>query len=175
MLNLPNDLPGRVRLAERDDEEELMEMVRVMHPESALRTTDGNPIPLDEPSVRSALHRALIPNRNSPDMPAWIGIIGEPGEMKGSVYLSMETTWYSNHVILVERWCYVLPNFRRSNLAAQLIAFAKASADAVNVHPMIMGHMTYGREEAKARFYRRHLGTPLGTYFAHNGANMGAA
>lgn len=176
MLNSLNDPSGRVRLAEREDEDELMELVRAMHPEAALRGADGKPIPLDEEMVRETLHRAIIPNRNSPDMPAWIGVIGEPGNMMGSVYLSLETTWYSRHVIMVERWCYVWPQFRRSDFATKLIEFAKSSADAVNIHPLIVGHISSGREEAKARFYRRHLGTPLGTYFAHNGngAAMGA-
>lgn len=163
-----------VRLADAGDEDDLMAMVRDMHQESALRTADGQPIPLDSEMVRGELHRAIIPNRNSADLPAWIGVIGGPGELQASMYLSLETTWYSRHVMLVERWLFVRPAFRKSNVAMTLLEFAKKSADASQAYPLIVGHMTPGREEAKSRMYRRRMGNQIGGYFGYTGSEAGA-
>lgn len=174
MIALDAPEKNNVRLAVRDDEDALMDMVCEMHHEAALRTADGSPLPLDLEMARGELQRAIVPNRNTPDLPAWIGIVGEPGELHGSIYLSCETTWYSRHIILVERWLFVRPKHRRSNIAATLIDFAKKSADAAQTYPLIVGHMSSGREAAKSRFYSRHL-TPLGNYYSHNGTSEAGA
>lgn len=145
-----------------------MAMVREMHPEAALQAADGKPLPLDEELARSMLHRAIVPNRNSEGLPAWIGLAVGPEQVLGSVYLSLETTWYSPQPILVERWLFVRPQHRRSNIAATLIEFAKKSADAAKV-TLIFGHMSSGREAVKQRFYRRHVGPQIGGYYAHHG------
>lgn len=163
-----------VRIADREDEDDLMAMVQEMHQESALRTGDGQPIPLDVEMVRGELHRAIVPNRNNPDLPAWIGVVGEQGELHASMYLSLETTWYSRHIMLVERWLFVRPAFRKSNIAGALIEFAKKSADVSQAYPLIVGHMTPGREEAKTRLYRRRMGNPIGGYFGYTGREAGA-
>lgn len=158
--------PQSVRVAGPEDEADLVQMVHDMHPESALRLPDGNPIPLEPDMVRNEVRRAVIPNRSN--MPAWIGVVGPPNNLMGSIYLACETTWYSGHVIIVERWLFVRPDFRKSTIASSLIEFAKQSADASGIYPLIVGHVTNGREAAKSRFYRRHL-TPLGAYYAHTG------
>ena len=157
-----------VRLADREDEHCIVDMVRRLHDESALRTGDGEPLPLDLNRVRETVQRAVIPNRNGQDMPAWIGVIGRHRERQGSVYLSMERTWYSATPIVAELWNYCLPEHRKSHNARALIEFAKASAAAIDAI-LVMGIMTSGREEAKARFYRRQLGNPVGAYFAWDG------
>ena len=154
-----------VRLAVREDEQCLVDMVKRVHEESALRAADGELLPLDHVRVKEAVQRAIIPNRNGHDLPAWIGVIGRHRELHGSVYLSMEQTWYSNQPIVTELWNYLLPDHRKSGNARALIEFAKASASAINC-TLVMGIMTSGREEAKARFYRRQLGNPVGAFFA---------
>jgi hypothetical protein len=145
-----------------------MDMMRVMHPEAALRSADGEPLPLDESMVRGELHRAIVPSRNSDGLPAWIGLVSQSRNLLGSVYLSMEMLWYSSRPVLIERWLYVHPDERRSNVAAALIEIAKRSADAARVD-LLIGHMTAGREAAKTRFYRRHLGSPIGACFMYHG------
>jgi len=160
----------RVRLATREDEQDLVDMVKRMHDDSALRLADGSPLPLDTVKVRETVQRAIIPNRNGPDMPAWIGVIGGHRQLQGSVYLSCETVWYSATPIVTELWNYCVPEHRKSGNARALIEFAKSSADAIN-SLLVMGIMTSGREEAKARFYRRHLGNPIGTFFSYSGGD----
>lgn len=173
MIKLEDAENSKVRIAVREDEDALMSMVREMHPEAALRTADGVPLPLDEDLARSTLHRAIIPNRNDDSLPAWIGLATNADKLLGSVYLSLETTWYSRQPVLVERWLFVPRENRRSTIAASLIDFAKKSADAART-TLIVGHMSAGREEAKERFYRRHVGPRIGGYYAHHGEAAGA-
>ena len=173
MIKLAAAENSRVRIAVREDEDALMNMVREMHPEAALKTADGAPLPLDESLARSHLHRAIVPNRNSDDLPAWIGLAAEDGQILGSVYLSLETLWYSSKPVLLENWLFVARDSRRSNIAASLIDFGKKSADAARA-TLIVGHMSSGREAAKGRFYRRHVGPQIGGYYAYHGATTGA-
>lgn len=173
MISLNTDETSKVRLAVREDEEALMSIVREMHPEAGLRTADGSPLPLDENMARSHLHRAIIPNRNSECLPAMIGLAAEADHIMGSIYLSFETLWYSQQPILVEQWLFVSRPNRRSNIAAQLIDFAKRSADAART-TLIVGHMTAGREAAKSRLYRRYAGPQIGGYYAYHGTTTGA-
>jgi hypothetical protein len=173
MIKLAAAENSRVRIAVREDEDALMNMVREMHPEAALKTADGVPLPLDEELARSHLHRAIIPNRNSESLPAWIGLAAEGGQILGSVYLSLATLWYSRQPVLIEHWLFVARESRRSNVAASLIDFGKKSADAAKV-TLVVGHMSSGREAAKGRFYRRHVGPQIGGYYAYHGATTGA-
>ena len=161
-----------VRLADRRDENDLVDMVRRLHEESALIMPNGKRMPLDIERVRQTVQRAVIPRRNSDEMPAWVGVIGNYGELQGSVYLSCEMFWYSSMPIVAEVWNYCLPEYRKSNNARALIEFAKASADAIDAM-LTMGVSTAGREEAKARFYRRHLGNPVGQFFVHKNSRNG--
>lgn len=159
-----------VRLADQRDEEGLISMCRQLHMESALRDATGRPLPIDEEKVRHCVQRAIVPNRNSGEAQAWIGVIGDYGALQGSVYLSVEMPWYTSQAVIHEWWNYCLPEYRQSNNARALIDFAKASADAMGAS-LVMGIMTAGREEAKARFYRRQLGNPIGSFFAYTGSN----
>lgn len=164
------DVRPPVRLAVREDEQCIVDMVKRVHEESALRSTTGDLLPLDPVRVREAVQRAIIPNRNGNELPAWIGVIGRHRELHGSVYLSMEQTWYSSEPIVAELWNYLLPEHRKSGNARALIEFAKESAKAAKC-TLVMGIMTAGREEAKARFYRRQLGNPVGAFFAWSEAH----
>lgn len=156
-----------VRLAVQQDEEPLMDLLRRMHPEMAMRQPSGEPIPMDEGLVRSMVHRAILPNRNRID--SWIGVIGN-GELYASVHLSIETPWYSHWPIMQDNWLYVAPEHRRTHFADALIDFAKKAADAARIQ-LNLGHMSPGREAAKARLYRRHFGNPIGNLFTYQGAS----
>lgn len=171
MSGLMDIEPGLVRIAGPDDEYDLMAMAREAHPEMALKGADGNPIALDRDMVRAEIRRCIYPNRSN--LPSWIGVIGDVNDLKASICLFCETLWYSSHVVLMERWLYVRPEYRRSNYAATLIDFAKRAADTANIYPLITGHITPGREEAKSRFYRRFL-TPIGTCYTHTGHDADA-
>lgn len=170
MITPADDKYSEVRIAGPQDEDALMAVARTMHPQAALRGYDGLPLPLDEDMVRRELRRAL---RHEPcNLPAFIGVVGAPGDLRASIYLVCEVTWYSPAPVLCDRWLYVNPAFRRAPLAATLIDFAKQAADSARLS-LHMGHTTEGREAAKERFYRRHLGHPVGTVFVYSGSQAG--
>ena len=160
-----------VRLAVREDEDELLAIAREVHPVSALRSPDGSPLPMDEDMVRGELRRAIEQDRSN--LPSFIGVVGEYGDLHASIYLSCELTWYSPLPVLGDRWIYVRPQYRRSNLAAALLDFAKGAATAARL-PLVVSHMTVGREAAKSRLFRRHFGNPVGAFFVHSDAEAGA-
>jgi len=157
-----------IRIADRRDEQQLLTMAAQMHALDALKDYDGSPLPIDEEVLRYEIQRAVIPNRNSDDAPAWIGVIGAPGALEASIYLSVERCWYSARPLLQERWNYCLPEYRRHGHARTLINFAKEFSRVMQMR-LVIGVMTTGREEAKVRFLRRHLGNPIGTLFSYSG------
>ena len=170
--------PGRVRLADAADEDELMRAVRRMHSDNewGLRDASGQPLPFCEERARSAIQRAIIPRRNQPGgLPAWVGILGEPGKLEASVYLSVELPWCSEAPFLAELWHWVMPEYRRTNNAKTLIAFSKAMATMLKI-PLVMGVLTGERVMAKCRLYERQLGSPIGQFFLYNSDSpMGTA
>lgn len=153
-----------VRLAIRADEDDLMAIAREVHPQSALRGSDGAPLPIDEDMVRTELRRAITHDRSN--FPAFIGVVGGCGEIQASIYLACELTWFSPAPVLCDRWVYVQPDHRSSKLVGTLYDFAKRAARAANL-PLNVGVLTKGREVAKARLLRRYFGEPIGTSFLY--------
>jgi GNAT superfamily N-acetyltransferase len=160
-----------VRLAIRADEDDLMAIAREVHPQTAIRGTDGGPLPIDDDLVRSELRRAITHDRSN--LPSFIGVVGGCGEIKASIYLACETMWYSSAPVLCDRWVYVHPDHRKGNLASTLYDFAKRAARASNL-PLNVGILTQGREAAKARLLRRYFGEPiaLGFLYYHHSPDL---
>ncbi len=142
---------ARVRVADPSDEEELMAMCRNLHAENGAFS-------MSEEKVRALLWRAF--NRQD----GLIGVIGASGRLEGSIYLLIDQLWYSNDWCLLELWNYVLPAYRRSTNAKELIAFAKKCSEALRL-PLFIGILSNEQTEAKVRLYRRQLGTPAGAFF----------
>ncbi len=162
---------SKVRLADQNDEDELMHAVRRMHSDNewGLRGADGQPLPFCEDRARSTVQRAIIPRPNHPGAaPAWIGIVGDD-RIEGSVYLSVELPFCSESPFLAELWLYVFPEFRKSNHAKTLIAFSKAIASIVQI-PLVIGVFTSQHVAAKCRLYQRQFGEPSGQLFIYQGA-----
>lgn len=157
------------RLADPRDEEPLMDMLRVLHGENALRSGHDVPLKICEEKVRATLQNAITPDHpRSTSEPSWIVVIDNlisPGRLEGSVCLSVMEPWYSRETFLAETWNFVLPQFRKSNNAKILIAFSKGLANALKLD-LVMGIMSTDREPAKMRLYEKSLGCkPYGGYF----------
>jgi hypothetical protein len=150
--------PTRVRLADQNDEGELMTLCALLHGENGV-------FPMSEYKVRDMLKGAL--NGPVEKRRGLVGVIGEPGHIEGSIYLDIGALWYSDALCLIEQWNYVLPAYRKSNASRDLIAFAKSISDRFGL-PLLIGVLSTERTEAKVRLYRRQLGDPVGVYFAHN-------
>ena len=122
-----------VRLAGPSDEEELVDMVRVMHQDAewGVLDRDGVPFPFSVEKTRATIQRATQCNRNAPDAGrAWLGIIGEPGRLQGSAYVALQEPSMSDGLFLAELWSWVRPDLRNSPASDALIACATSVSSA---------------------------------------------
>lgn len=144
-----------VRRALVEDEEGVMELCRNLHQENGL-------FDMDEPLVRSMLHRAF--DRRD----GILGVIGPPGgPLEASIYLLISRFWYSYRKHLEELWTFVHPDHRRTPHAKSLINFAKTCSDELQI-PLNIGILSNERTEAKVRLYERQIGKPAGAFFFYN-------
>jgi len=150
------DAPSRVRFAERCDLDDVLFLCRELHAENGL-------FEMSDDRVRDVLMSHY--DRTG----GMIGVIGEPGCLEGAIVMRMSTMWYSDQTVLEELFSFVLPEFRRSNNAKDLIDFAKRCAEAIGV-PLMIGIISNHRTAAKVELYRRRLGAPAGAFFVTNAA-----
>ncbi len=144
---------GRVRIAGKNDEEELMEICRRLHAENGM-------FPMNQNKVRDVLRKAF--NREG----GILGVIGDPGKIEGAIYMMVSTFWYSDECHLEELFSYVLPEYRRSRNALELVEFGKWCSDQSGFK-LLIGIQSNERTAAKIRLYHRKLGDPIGAFFLH--------
>lgn len=155
--------PPMVRLASREEEDDLMEMCREIHAENGL-------VSMDEEKVRGMLHKAF--NREG----GIIGVIGQQGSLEAIIMIVMSSFWSSSDTHLEELFAYVRRPFRtkfkgentvKMQHAEALVKFAKKCSDDIGV-PLVIGIITNSRMAGKVRLYRSILGYPAGAYFVVN-------
>ena len=154
--------PSRVRVADERDEDELMSLCEGLHSENAL-------FPMSAVKVRAMLRAALVGPVHM--RRGIVGIVGPAGDIEGSIFLEINSLWYSDEYVLSELWNYVRPQFRSSSNSKDMIAFAKLMSERFKL-PLMIGVLSNERTEAKIRHYRQQLGAPAGAFFVH-GAETG--
>ncbi len=152
----------RVRLAAPSDEGELVDMIWRMHgdEEWGLRDAQGAPFPFDGDKARFAVRRATQEGK------AWVGIVGEPGHLEGSVYLTTQELSLSRGQILVEAWNWVDPEYRSGDAFAMLTSFSMTMADTMGLS-LTLAAMTRERA-AKGRLYERKIGRPTASLYQYH-------
>jgi len=143
-----------VRKAVLADEPELMAMCRELHAENAM-------FKMNEAKVSDMLRRAFDGRG------AIIGALGPTGSIQGAIYLLISSFWYSDEFCLEELYSYVRPEYRKSNNAKELIAFAKRCSTELGI-PLVIGVVSNIKTRAKVGLYTRQLSEPVGAYFAYN-------
>ena len=143
--------PGRVHIADRKDEEEIMELCRQLHRENGQYD-------FSETKVRLMLHRAF--DREG----GVLGVIGESGKLEGMIYMLVTTPWYSENSNLEELFAYVAPAYRKSKNAIELMKFAKWCVEQSGL-PLLIGVISNERTQGKIRLYKRQFSEPAGTFF----------
>lgn len=144
-----------VRIATREDEPQILELLHLMHAEGGL-------FPLDEDRAREMFARAF--DRKG----GIIGVIGDRHSIEAMIGLLITSFWYTRHNHIEEIYNFVRPDKRQTNHAKTLISFAKTCSDAIEI-PLVIGVMTNRRVVEKVRLYRRVLGNPAGAFFVHGG------
>lgn len=152
-----------VRLASKDEEDEIMQMCQEIHAENGL-------VSMDEDHVRLMLNRAF--NKEG----GIIGVVGKPGSLEAIIMIVMTSFWSSKDTHLEELFSYVRRPFRtkfngphtiKMPHAEALVRFAKKCSDDIGV-PLVIGIITNKRMAGKVRLYRSILGYPAGAYFVIN-------
>jgi hypothetical protein len=99
-----------------------------------------------------------------------IGAVGSD-RIEGIIMLLIAQFWYTDDWCLEETMNYVLPDYRRSTHAKDMISFAKRCSDEIGI-PLVIGVVSNERTKAKIELYRRQLGEPCGGYFMHKPAGL---
>ena len=146
-----------VRIAQQDDEDDLIVMCRRLHEENGLFS-------FNEDKVRETIHRCF--RREG----VILGVIGSPGELKASTCMVFSDFYYTSDWHLAEMWNFVEKEYRSAGLryAEALIEYGKKCARDVRL-PFITGIITNKHMAGKVRLYRRLLGYPAGALFLYNG------
>lgn len=145
---------ARVRLATIADADEIMAICHRLHDENGR-------LPICERKVREYLDEAFYGKGGI------LGAIGESGKIQGVILLRIGQIWYSEKYTLEEMFSYVLPEYRRSKNALDLVEFAKLCAKRLDL-PLMIGILSDERTEAKVRLYERRLSKPAGAFFVYN-------
>jgi hypothetical protein len=99
---------------------------------------------------------------------AIIGVVGKD-RVEGLIFLVIGQHWYTDDFCLEEIMNYVLPDYRRSTHAKDMIKFGVRCSDELAI-PLVIGVVSNERTRAKVELYRRQLGEPVGGYFIHRPA-----
>jgi GNAT superfamily N-acetyltransferase len=130
-----------VRLAEPEDYEPVIELMRVACKEDAQHE-------MDEDKVRAMVLRHY--NKQG----VMLAVIGEVGKPVGYCLSLLDPVWYSNEWQLLELSLFVHPDHRKSNFAKQLMQFMKSASEGLKLD-LTIGVFSNERTEAKIRLYQR--------------------
>ena len=142
-----------VETAVAADEEQVMELCRLLHAENAM-------FGMSEAKVRFWMRKALAKDHGI------VGVIRVDDRIVGAVCLLLDCFWYTDDIHLEEFFNFVHPDHRASNYAGRLIDFAKEVSDRLK-YPLFIGIISTIRTESKIRLYTRKL-IPAGAFFIFN-------
>jgi len=143
-----------VRLANPQDEDEIVAMLDAVADQWGVRAIDGGSFPFSERKAREFVSGALA-QRNS-----WIGVVtGETGTLEASICIMLNEPFFSHGSFLAEVWTVVLPEYRNSHNVKHLIEFAKSFAEAASL-PLVFGVVAHDRVKVKQRLFDMIVGQP---------------
>jgi len=148
----------KVRLSETGDEMSLVTLVQEVHRESGF-------FPMDTIAVLSTIRRGIARDG------AMIGVVGDVGDVRGAVMLTVNRMWYAaadDGTFLSELFMIVSPQHRRSTCAKHLMEFSKEAARRLGFK-LLIGTASTERTEAKIRLYRRQFPHKVGESFLFDG------
>lgn len=142
----------RVRFATLADKDELMDLCRNLAEENAICSMHDN---LVEDMLDGVLRQRT----------GFVGVIGEPGRIEGAICLMWSSMWYNNSFWWLEdRFVHVLPAYRASNNATDLLEWSLWWSESLQI-PLMLGIVSNERTKAKIRLYERKLGPQSGALF----------
>jgi len=147
-----DDCPD-IRLAEVEDIPSLMALTQLAAEEDAQH-------PYDPEKVFNVVRRHY---EKTGGLIAVAGPKGRP--IQGYLIMIVDEIWYSPDYQLLELSLFVDPEYRKSTLAKQLMAFSKAASEGLKLD-LTIGVLSNERTAAKIRLYQRQFKT-TGAYFTY--------
>ena len=147
---------GRARIIKKEEHENVMQLCRNLASENALFS-------MNEQRVSDMMSLAYDQKGGI------LAGIGEPGKLEGIIFILLTTFWYSNDPYWEEFFLYVLPEYRKSRNAVELLRFAKWCADESGF-PLFIGILSNHPTERKELLYERqlHADDYKGRFFIYN-------
>lgn len=156
---MSNDLP-EVRIAQPQDEPEIMAMCRRLWEENGLFS-------YNEEKVRDCLHKCYARN-SANETPVIVGVIANSeGIIEASTCMMVSDFYYTDDWHLAELWNFVDEPYRKSKDIEALIEFGKGCSNKMGI-PYLTGIITNKQMAGKVRKYRRLLGQAAGAFFIYN-------
>lgn len=140
---MPTVAPSNVKLAHPNDEEALMAMLRMRHLEDGIGS-------FDEDEVRSTIRRGTMRDFS------YIGIIRDGNTAVASIGLFVSGFWYSKDSHLCDFWNFVMPDYRRTTHAKNLLLFAKWMSEQLGT-PLVMAKIDNPTTAQLIKLYERQL------------------
>lgn len=148
----PTERPANVRIAEPNDEDAILALLRIDCAENAEKVA-----PVAEERILQHIQKGT---RREGGI---VAVIDAPnGEIVATVGIFPAQWWWSNGWFLQEFWSFTHPDHRRGNHAAALIAFSKWASDewtrlvGYRLY-LLAGVLATQRVSDKVRFYSRHM------------------
>jgi len=142
-----------VRLATPDDEDNIFELLTMMHSENGVFV-------MDDDKVRDIIRNATNGNGGI------IGVIEGDKRLEAVICLAIDQYWYTTTYHLIDLFNFVHPDYRKSTRAKSLLSFAKKCSDETKV-PLMVGIFSNIRTEAKIKLFERQL-PKAGAFFLYN-------
>lgn len=155
--------PSIVRRALPQDFDGIWQLFRLLHAENALFSMSERKLNW---LLERVLHPELIPEWDT-GLRGFMGVIGAPGsQLEGFILMVVGSFWYSEDLTLEEYANFVHPDYRKSDHAKTLLAYARNVSDQIKI-PLVIGIISNIRTQAKVRLYRRQL-PEKGSFFVYD-------
>lgn len=157
------DYKGPVRIIEADEISNVMSLCERLHEENGMFT-------MNHDKVRVTLDRAFKKQGGV------LAGIGPKGKLQGLLCLLLSSFWYSDDPHWEELFLYVIPEYRKSKNAVELLRFAKWCSDETDF-PLFIGILSDNSTARKELLYERQLKIPGGNgrFFVYNNKKCKAA
>lgn len=124
----PTERPPNVRVATIEDEESLVDLLKIDVAENAAHVA-----PMDEGALYEFVQAATRDLHNRGPVKPTIGVIGDPGQVQGAIFLEINRWfWAKDTFFIEERLTAVRPEYRTSRHASDLLKYAKWFVDAMS-------------------------------------------
>ena len=162
-MNPTLDGAAGVRLALPGDEEDIFALLTMLHAENGF-------FAMAPQKVRAVIRCAISRVPDPTGALGMVGVIEKDGRVAGTIGLFIGQDWHTDDWALAERWNFVHPDYRKTDFAKQLIAFAKSCQEwfetSGHTMPLVVGIFSTVRTAAKVRLYSRWL-PPAGAFFIY--------